>query len=141
MDTNPKDNLKLDISCIENEPYCIGVLTQEVINLLGLNLTEKEIIIWKDRIKYIEKHKSDFTSEDDYRLHVESMPEIISNPDYVGIHPKGDSIQYIKKINKIMLVGIRIKLRGKLVVRSCYPISQSKLDTYIQSGTLIEFSK
>ncbi|MBS4025342.1 MAG: hypothetical protein KGZ96_06660 [Clostridia bacterium] len=64
------DRINLDF--IDKEIYKIGLLKKDIINLLGLNLMETEIIIWKDRLKYIEKHKNDFKTESDYKKHVES---------------------------------------------------------------------
>lgn len=81
------------------------------------------------------------STEADYKKHVESMPDIINNPDYVGLHPKGNSIQYIKRIDELMLVAIRITLKGKLVVRSSYPITQNTLDSYLASGSVKEIPK
>lgn len=129
-------NVKIDIDAIENKPYVVGKLTKEVITTLGLSLGEKDIVVWGDRIQYIEKHKGDFQNDAEFKKHVEAMPEVIGNPDYVGVHPKGNSIQYIKKIDEWMLVGVRIKLKGNLVVRSAYPIKQEKLNDYIKSGTV-----
>ena len=40
-----------------------------------------------------------------------------------------------------MLVGVRIKFKGKLVVRSSYPITQETLNSYLSSGTVKEVPK
>lgn len=125
---------KLDIDNIKDTPYHIGKLTNEINTLLGLSLGERDIIIWKDRIKYIEKHKSDFGSEEEYKEHVEAIPSIVQSPDYVGLHPNGDGLEFIKRINGLMLVGVRIKSKGKLVVRSSYPIKETKLNNWLSSG-------
>jgi len=60
-------------------------------------------------------------------------------PDYIGLHPKDNSIQYIKRIDEIMLVGIRIKGTGELSLRSSYPITKDTLNRYIQSNTCWKF--
>ncbi len=127
---------KINLDCLDKDLYRVGNLTNNIISLLGLGIPEKQIIIWKDRIKYIEKHKNDFKSEEDYKKHTEAIPTMIKNPDYAGLHPSDGSIQYIKRIDEIMLVGVRMKERGKFVVRSCYPISQEKLNEYIRCGTV-----
>ena len=120
----------------------IGKLTKEIIELLEIEIDEeKNIIIWKDRIKYIEKHKSDFDSEEEWKEHVEAIPEIIANPDYVGIHPSGKSIEFIKKIKENMLVAVRLTNKKTLNFRSSYPISEKKLQTYLKSGTLKSVNK
>jgi hypothetical protein len=126
---------KLDINS-DKEPIYLGAINKDIIKLLDLSVSETGIIIWKDRIRYIEKHKQDFDSEEDWLRHVEAMPEIIQNPDYVGLHPKDNSIQFIKKIDKHILVGVRITNKRNWVVRSSYPISEMQLQTYLDCGTV-----
>lgn len=113
----------------------IGQLTQEVIDFLNLKRLPCDIVLWNDRLKYIEKHKKDFSTEDDFYRHIKQIPHIINCPDYLGLHPNDNSIQYIKRIDEIMLVGIRIKDVGNLSLRSSYPISEDTLNKYIQSNT------
>lgn len=119
----------------------IGTLTQEVIHFLNLNRKPGNIILWKDRLKYIEKHKSDFATDLDFFKHIQQIPNIIQNPDYIGLHPSDNSIQYIKRINRIMLVGVRIRTSGDLNFRSCYPISEQTLQSYLKSSTVREFGQ
>jgi len=131
---------KLDLSMFEKgyKKVKIGFLTQEVINFLNLKLQPCDIVMWYDRVKYTEKHKKDFDNEEDYYRHIEQIPNIIEKPNYIGLHPRNNSIQYIKRLNKIMLVGIRIRTEGNLNYRSSYPISDQQLQTYIKSGTAWE---
>jgi len=129
---------KINTEGMDNIPYKIGTLTKEVIELLDLSLQETDIIMWGDRIEHIEKHKEDFDDVEKYKSHMELIPQIISAPDYVSIHPKGNTIEYIKKIDDIMLVAIRIRTVGKLAFRTAYPIKQSKLDNYIKNGRAVK---
>ena len=132
---------KLDLNQKKNV-VTIGKLTEEIIELLEIEITEeKNIVIWKDRIKYIEKHKSDFDSDEEWKTHVEAIPDIIENPDYVSIHPSGRSIEFIKKINEHMLVAVRLTNKKTLDFRSSYPISENKLQSYLDSGRLKLVSK
>jgi len=113
----------------------------KIINYFNLGCSPCDIVLWADRLKYTEKHKSDFKSEEEYHKHIEEIPNIIGNPDYIGLHPSNNSIQYVKKINENMLIGIRLKPTGDLNFRSTYPISQEKLDSYLKAGTLVEYKK
>ncbi|RYI30615.1 hypothetical protein EVU96_09370 [Bacillus infantis] len=127
---------KLDINQEENVKT-IGKLSEEIIDILEIEISEeKNIVIWKDRIKYIEKHISDFDSFDEWKTHVEAIPEIVQNPDYVGVHPNGKSIEFIKKIDKNMLVAVRLTNKKSLNFRSSYPITDEKLQTYVLSGRM-----
>jgi hypothetical protein len=119
----------------------IGKLSKEIIALLKLNRSECNIILWEDRFKYIEKHIQDFESEEEFRKHISLIPDIIENPDYVGRHPKDNSIRYIKRINELMIVAIRIKDKGNLAFRSAYPITESQLDDHLRHGTAFKINK
>lgn len=134
---------KLDIDVLKKgfKTIKIGVLTKEVIVLLGLNRLECDIILWEDRFQYIEKHKGDFKTEADFYKHIAQIPSIIENPDYVGIHPGKNSIEYIKKIDELMIVAVRIKQTGHLAFRSAYPISEKQLLNYFNSGTIFKLER
>lgn len=127
---------EIELDNLDRNVYKIGKLSMNVINLLELESDEREIIIWKDRFEYVEKHKDDFENEEQYKKHIEAIPSIIQNPDYVGIHPNGKSIEFIKKIDKHMLVAVRLSSKDRLSFRSSYPIKESKLKNYIQSGRM-----
>ena len=118
----------------------IGELTFEVIKILNLNRTPCDIILWEDRFKYIEKHRIDFSSDEEFDKHIAFIPKIISDPDYIGKHPSDNSIQYIKRIDRLMIVAIRLKSSGNLSFRSSYILSETQLIDYIKSGTVWEIS-
>lgn len=118
----------------------IGELKQEVIDILNINRKPCNIIMWYDRLKYTEKHKSDFRTEEEYIKCMENIPNIIKNPDYVGLHPRDGSIQYIKQINELMLVGIRIKPFGEICYRSAYPITEGQLNNYIDTERVVRMN-
>ncbi|WP_460000500.1 PBECR3 domain-containing polyvalent protein [Paradesulfitobacterium aromaticivorans] len=89
----------------------------------------------------MEKHKADFDNDQEFLSHIGQIPNIIKNPDYIGLHPSDNSIQYIKRINRIMLVGVRIRTGGDLNFRSCYPISEQTLQSYLKSKTVRKFEQ
>ena len=43
----------------------------------------------------MKRHVAEFS---DFEKAYESIPEIIRDADYVGLHPNGDSLQYIKRL-------------------------------------------
>ncbi len=101
---------KIDIRNDKIQVHEVGTLNSKVISLLGLHSNEMKIVIGKDKLKYIEKHKHKFKNEDEFIRHIESLPDIIENPDFVGFHPNGDSIEYIKQIDEILLIAVRINV-------------------------------
>lgn len=117
----------------------IGELTEKTIKLLGIDRKPCDIVIWDDRLKYIEKHKKDFKDEETYYKCMEKIPLILKEPDYVGLHPNDGSIQYIKQIDELTLVGIRLKASGELCLRSSYKITEGQLKYYIESGRVKKY--
>lgn len=99
---------KLNLNALKRNKQIlkVGTLTQQVIDLLDLVEKPKDIKIWYDRLEHCEKHIKDFKSLQSYIRSMESIPEIINNPDYVGLHPKNDSIQYIKKLMILLLLRL-----------------------------------
>lgn len=116
----------------------IGELSKQVIQTLDLNLKPQNINIWSNRIEeHCKKHKSEYSSPSNYNQAIKSIPLIIKGPDYVGVHSNGN-IQYIKKLNNISLVGIKIaKGNNGLLFRTIYPITKDKLEHNIRIGKFI----
>jgi hypothetical protein len=127
---------KIDFKNLSKKAYYIGNLEQKIIALLQVNIAEGKILIDVLNIKHAEKHKCEFQSEEEYIRHMEHLTDIIQNPDYIGLHPDGTSIQFIKKIDEVMILAIRIRSQGPYWVRTVFPITLGKLQTYIDAGTL-----
>lgn len=119
----------------------IGKLTKDIINILGLNRSECDIIMWEDRFKYIHKHVNDFDKTEDFNKCVSMIPEVISNPEYIAIHPTKNSLEFIKRIDPLFIVVVRIKQHGNLAFRTAYPLTEEQLKNYIKSGTAIKIQK
>ena len=126
---------KLDLSALRNSTKSIkiGELTEEVINVLGLNTKPRNIYMWSDRLQHCDKHKCDFSDETEYNESLENIPSIVQNPDYVGVHPNNKGIFYIKKLKSNCLVGVTM---DSLLFRSMYPIKEGKLNNYIKQGKI-----
>lgn len=119
----------------------IGELSPKVIELLNLDLKPQNINIWSTRIEeHCEKHKNEYSSLNSYYQAVKSIPLILEKPDYVGIHNNGN-IQYIKKLDDISLVGIKI-INGNsgLLFRTIFPIKEDKLKYNIKQGKYIPYN-
>lgn len=130
--------MNLDINKIrkKNENIKIGELSNEIINLLNLDCKPQNIFLWGARIdEHCEKHKVEYSSPTAYDEAIRNIPQIISNPDYVGKNPKNGNIQYIKKLTDLSLVGVRIITGSKgLIFRTIFPISEGKLKSNIKNG-------
>lgn len=135
---------ELDIYKINNgksKNIKIGELSKDVIETLNLDLKPQNINVWSTRIQeHCEKHKEEYSTPTSYDQAVRSIPKIIKEPDYVGLHKNGN-LQYVKKLDDISLVGIQVlKGNGNLLFRTIFPISEIKLNNSIKSGKLIPFN-
>ena len=113
-------------------------MSNQVIQTLNLDLKPQNINIWSSRIEeHCEKHKNEYTSPSNYNQAIHSSHLIIKAPDYVCLHSNGN-IQYIKKLNDISLVGVKItKGNNGLLFRTIYPITKDKLEHNIRIGKFI----
>ena len=120
---------KLDINKMQENKQVlkIGELKQDIINILDLQINPRSIKFGYDRIEHCKRHLNDFKNIHSYNKSIEHIPEIINTPDYVGFNIKNNSIEYIKKIDDLTLVAVRLKQKDDLFLRSIYPITESKL--------------
>ena len=96
----------------------VGHLTPKVIKAFDLNYKPgEEITLSAQRKKHMEKHRQEFSDFD---------------ATYVGRHPNGQSLEYIKRIDGNVLVAVR--LCDKLNVRTMFVIKDSKLKNYLNAG-------
>ena len=114
----------------------VGSLTPAIIKLLGLHREPCDIILWEDRFDYIHKHITDFKSHASFERCIANIPEIIAAPDYVGIHPTKGSIEYIKRVDELTIVAVRLKPKGDLALRTVFPLTEAQLQDYLQKGTV-----
>ena len=129
---------KLDITKLSkasSKNIKIGELTQEIIDLLNLDLKPQNINMWSTRIEeHCLKHKDEYSSIQAYQQAISSIPLIIKEPDYIGLHSKNGNLQFIKKLDDISLVGIQIihGSNSNLIFRTIFPITQEKLNYSIK---------
>jgi len=121
----------LDTNTIER----VGLLTASLANLaklVGCSYSSAPIFIGPSNIQHIEsKHTYDF---DNYFAYLQ---DIIASPDYIGIQPDDGSLRLVKRLSEHVMVLVRITKTGKLFVRSLYCIKEDKLQSYIESGSMV----
>jgi hypothetical protein len=111
----------------------VGVIEKEIAMTFGISEhADKNIVLVQNRKKHMKKHVAEFS---DFEKAYESIPEIIRDADYVGLHPNGDSLQYIKKIDGNVLVAVSLGVEEGSV-RTMYSITENKLNNYLASGRL-----
>lgn len=122
------------------KPEIVGHFSQEVIDLLGLDIDAgTPIYIGETNIEHIRSRHSY-----EYEKHFHNLEDIIENPDYVGTNPKDGSIGYVKlyKIgSEYIRVAVRITPKGTAFVKSLHLLSTCNAERYIERGTLKKLDK
>jgi len=117
----------------------IGEISQRVIDLLGLKIEAgTAIYLSPSNIEHmINSHPYDF---EDYGMDLEN---ILKHPDYIGLNPKDNSIEYVKLFkvhNKNYIkVAVRISSGGTYFARSLYSRDISKMQRFIDKGYLLTY--
>ncbi len=122
------------ISLGKLNPDIVSFLTEKAPHLSDALSADTNILFWKDRIKHTELHKNDFISDKEFYHCIEQIPSIIANPDYLSVHPKDNSVLFIKDFSSHVSVAIRISASGSLSYRTMYPIMDAQLANYISKG-------
>lgn len=117
-------------------PQYVGDLTQEIIACLGLQEKPGPIYIGPSNIRHIrDKHPVEFA------MYLQNIPRIIQVPDCIGVHPKQGGVEFIKMFDQHIMVSVRLSSRGVLFVRSLYAVTNERIQTYLQKGTIVPFTK
>lgn len=116
----------------------VGKLSQRVIELLGLTLSEgRSILLGESNIAHmVGRHP------EDYALYGEYIPLILSMPDYVALNTKDESIEYVKEVQMddvYVKVAVRVSARGQLFARSVYRLNTNRAKNFIEKGTLKKY--
>jgi hypothetical protein len=143
------NELNLDVFNDDTSCVSLGRLDQDMIDFITARKPElqsilsenKDVLFWKDRISHTERHKKDFFSENEYNLCFQQIPTILHNPDYISVHPKDNSISFIKDFSSHVSVAIRISTDGKLSYRTMYPLMDAQLTHYIDAGFAWKYIK
>ena len=112
----------------------VGEFYQELNNIIGSNIPLKKIYCSKGLPAHLIK-KSHFNC----LKHIDDIPAIIRNPDYIGINPneQGTTVELIKVFNKNILIGIKLDTdENYLYVSTMHEIQESKLNRRLYSGRI-----
>lgn len=134
LDLSAFEKGKKYISLGKLSPDKVTFLIEKAPHLSEILNSDTDILFWKDRIKHTELHKDDFISDNEFFNCLEQIPSIIAEPDYLSIHPKDNSISFIKNFSAHISVAIRVSASGALSYRTMYPVTDAQLTDYIAKG-------
>lgn len=118
----------------------VGKIKNREIDLLGLTFTEGTAILSGPQNL---RHMQDEHPED-YRKYGHHLKDIIASPDYVSLHPKDKSIQYIKEFfedgaGDRVLVAVRTTQKGICFARTLFVMSEEKWKHYNAKGYIKKY--
>lgn len=108
----------------------LGEVSNEVVEKWQLyEYKNKKIVMYPEAKEHSkDRHINDYKSVDDYYYVMDSLEEIINNPDYVFYDKSKAGLEYYKNIRENILVAIRVVPGKELKVRSVYPVEQEKIN-------------
>lgn len=117
-----------------NELIKVGEVDSKIIGWLEKNIEERDIYRSKGLPAHMLKRKH-------YKClkYIDYIPEIIGNPDYIGINPNesGISIELIKQYSDNVLIGIKLDKDGEYYyVSTMHDVQESKIARRLHSGRL-----
>ena len=113
----------------------IGTISKQISDILGTpDKAGKDIYIGDANITHMKNRHFD-----DYQKYGKHINEIVNNPDFVGINPKDQSIEYVKEFHvddDFVKVAVRVSSGGYYYARTLYVLKNSRVNNFIAQGTL-----
>ena len=107
-------------------------------DILGIEIEDLEIYRSKGLPSHMVKRKHFKCLK-----YIDYIPDIILEPDYIGINPNesGISIEIVKRYADNVMIGIKLDADGDyLYVSTMHDVQESKISRRLFSGRLKEFS-
>ena len=122
----------------------VGYLKNKMANILGVSISGV-IYASPGVLKHIKnRHGKQFSKKIITNV-LDVIKKVISNPDYIGVYKiSGNiaSIEFVKKMDINILVGIEVDVEGNYIyVSTMYPITEAKIENKLYSGKLIQLKK
>ena len=110
----------------------VGEISLEVIELLGLELSEKvPIYVGVSNIAHMAKEHSY-----EFNRFYDKISFIISTADYVRLKKNDGSIEYIKSLGKYIKLAVRVAGDGNYYARSLYFVETDRVENLVEKGEL-----
>lgn len=123
---------------MEENIFKVGTYNKSFNKILGLDIDELDIYRSKGLPTHMLKSKHFKALK-----YIDYIPDIINNPDYIGINPNEngtESIELIKRYKDNILIGIKLDKENEyLYVSTMHDIQESKISRRLYSGRIKEF--
>lgn len=121
----------------KDELLRVGTYNSKFNEILGIELDELTIYRSKGLPTHMVKRK-----HFNCLKYIDYIPDIIENPDYIGINPNevGISIEIIKQYKDNVMIGVKLDTDGEyFYVSTVHDIQQSKIERRLYSGRIKKF--
>lgn len=113
----------------------LGVVGKDIVNKFNLTISPDTPIFigLNNRIHMENKHG------EIYRQYSDCMSDVISSPDYVGINPHDNSLEYYKDYDGNIIhikLAARPTKKGVFFARSMYDVNDVSLQSYLSKGRI-----
>lgn len=113
----------------------VGEYKEEFNIILELDIKQKEIYRSKGLPAHMIKSKHNKCLK-----YIDYIPDIIENPDYIGVNPNEnstESIELIKRYKDNILIGLKVdKSKDYLYISTMHDIQESKIKRRLHSGRI-----
>ncbi len=124
---------------MDNELIRVGTYNIIFNEILGINISNLEIYRSKGLPSHMLKRNHVKCLK-----YIDYIPDIITNPDYIGVNPNEkdtQSVELIKCYKDNVLIGIKLdKSNNYLYVSTMYNITDSKVQRRLHSGRFKKFT-
>lgn len=113
----------------------LGIIGKEIVDAFNLSIKPNTPI-------YIGLHNRihmDNNHSDIYVEFADRMSDIIKNPDYVGINPHDDSLEYYRTFGEITIhikIAVRPTKNGVYFAKTMYDVNDFSLKCYLRKGRI-----
>lgn len=114
----------------------IATIKEDIIQVLGLTCDENTpIYLGQSNIEHMKR-----SHPKDYEKYFKHISEILNSPEYVGINPSDNSIEYVREYRsehgEFVKVAVRVSASNRYYARSLYVLRSNRVQNFIQKGTL-----
>lgn len=127
---------EIDLNCTKTQ--CVGELPEVIVRHFNLSCPSNEVFMFPGAVKHIKKNHASILM-----TYYSDIPDIISNPDYVGQNPKEpNSVELYKIIGDDLLIAIKLDPSGYFYLGSFYDLHNGpkKIQKRLRSGRIIPYS-
>lgn len=113
----------------------IGVVGEQIVKSFNLPISpDTPIYIGLNNRIHMENNHGEI-----YRQYSDRITEIIESPDYVGLNPHDQSLEYYKDYGEITIhikLAVRPTKNGVYYAKTMYDINEHSLKSYLKSGRI-----